>query len=253
MCLIAFAWKAHTDFRLIVAANRDELHRRPTQSARWWADQPDVFAGRDLQAGGTWLAMTRGGHFATVTNYRENQRQRSGLNSRGELVTSFVTGKDSPERFVAALDGDRYAGFSLLAADADNIAYVSNRGDTPELLQPGVYGLSNASLDTPWSKLVRTRTALQALIEDGRVNEAKLLGLLGDRKPAPVAEVHTDGLPFDLARRFTAPFIVSGDYGTRSSTVLMWGNDGKVSFRERSFDAAGDTTGNSSITFHVEQ
>lgn len=251
MCLIAFAWRAHPDHRLIVAANRDELHRRPTQSARWWADRPEVFAGRDLQAGGTWLAMTRNGRFATVTNYRENQQKRSGLDSRGDLVTNFVTGTDSPERFVGKLDGERYAGFSLLAADADDLAYVSNRGDPPVLLEPGVYGLSNASLDTPWSKLLRSRTALQALIDKDGVNEVALLRLLDDRTPAPAAEVHTDELPFDLARRFTAPFIVTGDYGTRCSTALIWRNDGSVSIHERSFDAAGEVTGNSSIKFQT--
>ena len=105
MCLIAFAWDAHPDYRLLLAANRDELHKRPSQDMHWWPDQQDILAGRDLQAGGAWLAMSKSGRFATVPNYCEGHQRRAGLESRGGLVTAFVAGKESPADFVAGYDG----------------------------------------------------------------------------------------------------------------------------------------------------
>ena len=189
MCLVVFAWKVHPDYRLILAANRDEMHARPSQDAHWWPDQPHVLAGRDLQAGGTWLATSASGRFASVTNYREQQQARTALRSRGEIVTNFVSGNNDAVSFVGAVAGDDYAGVSVLAADLENISYTSNRGDDPVTLPPGIYGLSNASLDTPWSNLVRAKQALAAIIEGGKVNSTELLRLLADRTPASSAEV----------------------------------------------------------------
>ena len=252
MCLVVLAWKSHPEYRLIVAANRDEFHGRPARDAEWWADEPTILAGRDLQAGGTWLAVSRSGRFATVTNYREQERRKGGLRSRGELVTNFVAGTAGALAYARSLDADRYAGFSLLAADAGELSYVSNRGDAAEMLEPGVYGLSNASLDTPWTKLVRSKELLTSLLDADDVNETELLRLLADRQPAPAAEVESDQLPFDLARALTAPFIVAPEYGTRCSTVVLTGNDGTVRFTERRFDAGGRQTGESRHQFDIE-
>ena len=249
MCLIVFAWQAHPDYRLIVAANRDEYHGRAAREAHWWPDAPDILAGRDLQAGGTWLAAGRNGRFATVTNYRENQRPKAGLQSRGEIATGFVAGSDAPLAFVSAFDGSRYAGVNVLAADAESLCYVSNRDDAPRALPPGIYGLSNASLDTPWSKLVRARAALADLVDSNAVNATALFRLLGDRTPAPAGEIESGDLPFALARAISAPFIVSDDYGTRCSTVIEVDNDGMTRFRERRFAAGGETTGESAFAF----
>lgn len=251
MCLIAFAWDAHPDYRLLLAANRDELHQRPSQDMHWWPDQQDILAGRDLQAGGAWLAMSKSGRFATVTNYREGQQRRAGLESRGGLVTAFVAGKESPADFVAGIAGERYAGFNLLAADDTGIWYVSNRGDGPRRLPAGVYGLSNATLDTPWSKLVRTRDALSGLIASDEVDETHLMRLLADRSVSPVSEIEQGHLPFELARAVTAPFIVTDQYGTRCTTVLRWNREGDVSLRERRFGAAGEKAGESEFRFSI--
>ena len=117
MCLIAFAWCAHTDYQLIVAANRDEFHSRPTQDAHWWPDHPDILAGRDLQAGGTWLAANKAGRFATITNYREQSFTRGNYHSRGELVTEFMSGNRGPAQYSRDIDGAEYAGFNLLTAE----------------------------------------------------------------------------------------------------------------------------------------
>jgi len=249
MCLVVFAWKVHPENRLVLAANRDESHRRPSQELHWWPDRPDVLAGRDLQAGGTWLAAGRNGRFATVTNYREQQRSRAGFRSRGELVTDFVDGTADPEEFIESLDGERYAGFSLLFADANQLWYLSNRGDGPTCLSPGIYGLSNATIDTPWPKVVRSRTALGSLVDIGKVNETELMRLLSDRTPAPVAEIEVAAQPFELARALTAPFIVSPDYGTRCTSALLWSDDGRITLSERRFDSQGSKTGESRYSF----
>ncbi len=249
MCLIVFAWKSHPGYQLILAANRDEFHQRPSQELHYWPDNPDVLAGRDLQAGGTWLATHRSGRFATVTNYREYAKTEGTPRSRGTLVTDFVTGDASASSFAETIDGEYFAGFSLLAADGDDLYYVSNRGDQPTRLDPGVYGLSNASLDTPWPKVLRSRDALNTLVDSDSINATSLFRLMANRTCAPISDVETDHLPFELARALTAPFIVSPDYGTRCSTVMLWSNDGKVELSERRFDALGNPGGESRFSF----
>ncbi len=253
MCLVVFAWKSHPDYKLILAANRDEFHGRPSQEAHWWPDLPDVLAGRDLQAGGTWLATARSGRFATVTNYREQQQAHGGLRSRGEIVTRFVSTDIEAMTYVSSIAGENYAGVSVLAADHGNICYMSNRGDEPVSLAPGIYGLSNASLDTPWTKLTRTKAALTALIDSDNINTTELLRLLADKTPAASAEVESSDFPFKLARALTAPFIVSNTYGTRCSTILLHSNDGRIDFCERRFDPDGAANGDSNFSFSCEQ
>jgi uncharacterized protein with NRDE domain len=253
MCLITFAWDTHPQYRLVLAANRDELHGRPTEEMHWWPDRPDVLAGRDLQAGGTWLAVSRQGRFATVTNYREHQQKPPGLESRGALVTDFVASDVPAAGFVAALDGDRYAGFSLLAGAGGELWYVSNRGDGPVRLEPGVYGLSNASLDNPWWKLVRAREGLRDLVTADNVNETALLRLLDDRTAAPAKTIEPGQLPFDIARAESAPFIVNDTYGTRCTTTLTWSDDEDVAVTEARFGAGGKRAGQSSFRFRVGQ
>jgi uncharacterized protein with NRDE domain len=249
MCLIVFAWNSHPDYRLILAANRDEAHTRPTKEAHWWPDQPAVLAGRDLQAGGTWLGMSRSGRFAAVTNYREGQRGKAAARSRGQLVNDFLQTDVAPVEYSQTLDGVNYAGFSLLTADRNSMACVSNRGEQAETLAPGIYGLSNAALDTPWPKLTQSKQALQSLLDGGDVNTTQLLNLLSDRSTAAVGDIHDDGLPFDLARSLSAVFIVTPQYGTRCSTAVLLRHDGRVEFVERSFTSDGEPNGSRSFNF----
>jgi len=252
MCLIVFAWNQHPDYRLILAANRDEYHRRPTQDAHWWPDQPNILAGRDLQAGGTWLALGRTGRFATVTNYRELSLAKRRIRSRGELVTDFLRSDSDPTRFSASIEDADYAGFSLLCAtltgDKPSMSYVSNRNDPLVELDNATYGLSNASLDTPWVKLTRSKQRLNELMQDDNVNETSLMRILADREIAK-EDVNSERLPIDQARAITAPFVITEEYGTRSSTVLLWHTSGKAEFIERRFDAAGKQTGQSRFSF----
>lgn len=252
MCLIVFAWQAHPHYRLVLAANRDEFHARPTRDAHWWPDHKHVLAGRDLQAGGTWLAVSRTGRFATVTNYREMQRSTGRLRSRGEIVTRFVTGDLSPQVYASSVDGKAYAGYSLLASNGEQVVYASNNEGGPVVLNAGVFGLSNAALDTPWYKLVRSRDALRKLIASDSVGEASLLRLLDDRQPAPIDQVDSSKLPFALARSMSAPFIASPEYGTRCSTTILWSYSGELEFCERSFDAAGKPAGTARHRFKTE-
>ena len=257
MCLIVFAWQRHPHYRLILGANRDEFHARPAAPLGWWSDKPDVAGGRDLAAGGTWLAAARSGRFATVTNYREDLRPQPGIRSRGELVTRFLDGDETAFEYGAALDGESYAGFSLLAGwlgrPGDELVYVSNRGDPACLLAPGVYGLSNASLDMPWPKVLRSKARLEALLEEG-IDEEALFALLADREPGSsedIADAIADDLPEPTVRAITAPFVVTPSYGTRCSTVVLIGTGGDARIRERRFDPEGRLTGDTRIDFRI--
>lgn len=249
MCLLVIAIQQHEKLPLIVAGNRDEFHARPTQDARWWTDNPDVLGGRDLQAGGTWLAVHRNGRFATVTNYRDAKKERAGLKSRGHLVTDFLVGDKAPLDYLRSIDKEAYAGFNLLVAERDAAAYLSNRGAAMRELPPGIYGLSNATLDEPWTKVTRSKSRLQGLIEGDAVNDTSLLRMLDDRQKASSNEVQTDGLSFSMAHALTAPFIVLPEYGTRCSTVLTISDKGSASFTERRFDERGRKTGESGFVF----
>jgi len=252
MCLVVLAFKQDPLYPLIVAGNRDEFHSRPSQPADWWPDKPGVVGGRDLQAGGTWLALHRNGRFATVTNYRDAQYERAGLRSRGHLVTDFVQSELAPTDYLQQIDGSGYAGFNLLVADGRCLAYLSNRDTGMQELPAGIYGLSNATLDTPWAKVERSKAALATLLGEDKVNETELLRILDDRRRGPLAEVNADRLPFSTAHALTAPFITLPDYGTRCSTVVLVKNDGTIRFLERRFNAAGTVTGESRYSSGVD-
>lgn len=253
MCLVVLAFRTHDDVPLIVAANRDEFYERPTQDADWWPDAPDVLAGRDLQAGGTWLGVHRSGRFATVTNYRDADSPLGKYESRGSLVADFLQGNHRPMEFLRAVNGDSYAGFNLLLSDGESLGYLSNRGGGLQKLQPGIYGLSNATLDTPWEKVERSKRQLEELVSKGQTNETALLRLLADRDKGPASEVRSDRLPFATAHAITAPFIVTPDYGTRCSTVVRHDRDGGWHFLERRFDAGGEASGNTRVSFGGSQ
>ncbi|MCH7820810.1 MAG: NRDE family protein [Proteobacteria bacterium] len=245
MCLVVLAFDVDAEYPLIVAGNRDEFHARPTQDAGWWPDAPDILGGRDLRAGGTWLAIHRSGRFATVTNTRDAEPRTTGLRSRGHLVTDFLQSELAPIDYLKNIDGSNYAGFNLFAADLRSVAFLSNRGGEARQLPKGIYGLANATLDTPWEKVERSKARLGSLLEDDKVNETELLRLLADRDKGPIDEVKSNGLPFSTAHALTAPFIVLPDFGTRCSTVICADRSGNWSFLERRFDAAGIRTGES--------
>ena len=249
MCLVVVAFGVDVEYPLIVAGNRDEFHARPTRDAGWWPDEPDVLGGRDLQAGGTWLGLHRTGRFATVTNFRDADMPSAKLRSRGELVSGLLQSPLPPAEYLRTIAADSYAGFNLLVSDAENLAYLSNRGGGLHELPAGIYGLSNATLDTPWEKVERSKSRLNQLIETGKSNDTELLRLLDDRQKGPASEVKSDRLPFAMAHAITAPFIVLPDYGTRCSTVVRAAVEGSWTLFERRFDPAGKQSGESRYAF----
>lgn len=236
MCLILLAHDAHPRYRLVVAANRDEFHERPAAPARWWDDAPGVLAGRDLRGGGTWMGVTRTGRFAAVTNYRDTAPPAPDAPSRGRLPGGFLAGDDEPEAYLRALAprADRFAGFNLLVGDADSLWYFGNRGGEARPLEPGVYGLSNALLDTPWPKTERGKAGLrEALAGGGEVDPEALFRLLWDAEPAPDAQLPDTGVGIERERMLSSPFIRGPEYGTRASTVLLVERAGAVRLVER--------------------
>jgi len=252
MCLIVAAWRVHPELPLILAGNRDEFHARPAEPADWWADAPDLLAGRDREAGGTWLGVTRGGRFGVVTNYREGS-PRGGEVSRGLLLTDWLSGDEPAAGFAARLQREeqRYAGFNLLFGDATTLRYHTNRQAASRELEPGIHGVSNALLDTPWPKLVRTRDRLQRLLAADRTDADAILGILADTEPAGEDGEADAALDPGIRRVLSAPFILTPTYGTRCSTVLVFRADGRAEFVERRFDPAGAATGETRISFRL--
>jgi uncharacterized protein with NRDE domain len=244
VCLVLFAHRAHPQYRLVVAANRDEWFGRPTAPAAFWADAPGVLAGRDLQAQGTWLGVTRDGRFAALTNFRDPARNRPDAPSRGALVSDYLSAGISPGAHLDAVRAvaARYNGFSLLAGDHASMRYFSNREDEVRELGRGVYGLANDVLDAPWPK-VRVGKARLAAQLAGAVSAAALLALLDDTQTAPDAELPRTGVGLERERALSPLRIRAADYGTRSSTVLLVSHAGDVSLVERTFDASGAESG----------
>jgi uncharacterized protein with NRDE domain len=237
---------------LIIAGNRDEFHSRPTQDAHWWPDQPDILGGRDQQAGGTWLAFSRSGRFAAVTNFRDAEPTSGRLRSRGHLITEFLGSTLSSMDYIEQIDDERYAGFNLLVSDGEDLAYLSNRGGGKRVLPPGIYGVANATLDSPWTKVERSKTVISTLIDSGRSNETNLLRMLADRNKARVSEIEAGHLPFERAHALSAPFIVQPDYGTRCSTIALRSKEGHIRLTEVRFAADGNSSGRSEFSFQAE-
>ena len=218
MCLIVLAWRKHPEYPLIVAANRDEFHARPAAAAAFWDDQPQILAGRDLEARGTWMGVSRSGRFAAVTNYRGAKEPRA-TESRGALVTRFLGGNQEPEGYFSSLKSSLYSGFNLLACDGRELWWMSNRDGTPRRLQPGVYGLGNLLLDDPEVEPIKKAFAAEL-------------------SPAPAIE--------SLFEVVKAGRILHPQYGTRCSTVLLHGK--RTRYAERTFDPDG----NAGQTVHFE-
>ena len=242
MCLIVVALGVAPRYPLIVAANRDELHARPTQAAAWWEDAPRVIGGRDLQAGGTWLAADRRGRFAAVTNIRDLARPQ-GLSSRGALVADFLLGHEPAERYAARAlaAGAAYGAFNLLVYDGRELYCVSNRSAAARL-GAGTHAFSNAPPGEEWPKTTSARQGAEALLTHPSPVEP-LFALLAERGASQPPE-----------RRHERDHFVAGPtYGTRCSTVIVVDAAGRLTFAERSFDAAGQLVGEVSETFELER
>jgi uncharacterized protein with NRDE domain len=236
MCLILFAWHSHPDYPLILAGNRDEFYARPTAPAGFWDDHPQILAGRDLEQGGTWLGIHRSGRLAAVTNYRDGRAARRGTRSRGELVSGFLTSDLASEEYLQQVHRQRtaYDGFNLLIGTPDGLFSYSSRSEQLTEVEPGVHGLSNHLLDSPWPKVERGKAALRELRDSNpEALIERLLAVLADRAPAPDHALPDTGIDLVRERVLSPAFIATPNYGTRCSTILLLDTTGQVSFTER--------------------
>ena len=244
MCLMAFAWQTG-GYPLILLGNRDEFHARPTRAAGFWTEEglPDLLAGKDLEAGGTWLGITRRGRFAALTNIRA-PGARKGAQSRGALALDYLAGEQTPEDYLKHLQsrGGDYAGFNLLVGDLQQLWHLNSQTNQMQQLPPGVYGLSNASLDSDWPKLKQLRTNLADNLNAGA---DVLLGLLSDKHIYPDQQLPDTGVSLEWERLLSATFILGGDYGTRASSLLKMDKQGGIIFVERRFAPMGEALGES--------
>jgi uncharacterized protein with NRDE domain len=237
-----------------VAANRDEFHARPAAPAQWWPDRPQILAGRDLEAGGTWLGLTRGGRFAALTNYRDPEQRRVQAPSRGTLVTSLLESGASVAEGLAYLRGvgADYNGFNLIFSDGESLGIFESVPGLGRELEPGIYGLSNHLLDTPWPKVQNAKSRLTAAL-DGITDTAPLLGLLRDDRPAPDAQLPRTGVSLEWERLLSSAFVRAPDYGTRCSTIIRIATGGRAYFDEWSWNSAGADVGKVSLQFELER
>ncbi len=262
MCLIVFAWQVVPGVPLIAAANRDEFYDRDTRPAAPWPDAPHIFAGRDLKAGGSWMGVTRpadapasgatgaagvapdGGvtasapsRFAAITNVRNPQEHHPLAPSRGQLVADFLAGAMTAQEYVAQIapQAGAYNGFNLVLCDGEELVWYSNKGEgdprNGKPLEPGIYGLSNALLDSAWPKVLKTKAQFASLLCLGAPEDA-YFEMLSDTTRAPDMRLPETGVPLELERLLSAVKIESPNYGTRSSTVVKLYADAPAELHE---------------------
>jgi uncharacterized protein with NRDE domain len=239
MCLILLAYDAHPLYRLILTANRDELFSRPATPATYWDNSPQILAGRDLKGGGTWLGLTRIGRIAAITNFRDPRSERKDTPSRGGLVSGFLSSTMSVEDYLAFLkrEGINFNGFNLIFGDMNRLCWFSNHSAFPQFLEPGIHGLSNHLLDTPWPKVSEGKDALERLVAQGKnIEPDALFDILSRRTIAPDDLLPDTGVGIELERLLSPIFISTPSYGTRSSTIVLIDRVGEVTFMEKTYE-----------------
>jgi len=241
MCLIAWDWQPDTEMPLLLIANRDEFYARPTQALHAWEDAP-IVAGKDLQAGGTWLGISNPKRLAALTNVRDLRTHRPDAPSRGALVSGFLSGQQSAPDYLAqvAKDAAQFNPFNLLVFDGQSLCGLQSQSEHVQHFAPGLGAVSNAGFGTPWPKLLKLQSGLGALQSDQRTDAATLFGLLAHDQDAPEHLLPDTGLPPERERLLSRAFIRSADYGTRASSIVMLRRN-SAEFTERSFDAQGPT------------
>lgn len=253
MCLINFAYKIDSRYDLVIAANRDEFYKRPTAQASFWEGAPHVLAGRDLEKLGTWMGVTKQGRFAALTNYRDPNKESGNMRSRGELVSRFLIGDDQPEHYLQTIQQhrDQYPGFNLIVGDVSSLYYYSNMENDIRLLKPGLYGLSNHLLNTPWPKVRKGKEGLERCLQGSTENLKEcLFSSLQYADPVPDEELPSTGVSLERERMLSPLFIQTPDYGTRSSTLLFMTHR-NVRFAERIFE--GGKYKEREFTFGIER
>jgi len=235
MCLIVFANNIHPNYKLIFAANRDEFYDRPSEQAYFWTKHPDLLAGKDLLAGGTWLGLTKQGKFAAITNFRDLKNHKQNAPSRGNLTLDFLVNNIHPEDYYNSLKSElkNFNGFNLILGTVEELYYFSNRTAGLKKLEPAIHGISNAVLDTPWPKVVKSKRLLQNLILNEGIHPWEVLDILKDSTLAKDEELPDTGVGLELERILSPVFIKSEKYGTRCSSVVMVDKNNNVKFVEK--------------------
>lgn len=238
MCLIFISLQNHPTYKLVVAANRDEFYQRKTAAASFWSDHPNILGGRDLEASGTWMAMDTGGKISMVTNYRDPLNINPKAPSRGQLVSDYLLNGSAPNEYLKSVDqnGKTYNGFNLIVGSGDELYYYSNYKGAIEKIQPGLHGLSNHLLDTPWPKVEQGRKKMKDILASTDIDPTKLFDLLYDDRTAPDEKLPDTGVGLERERMLSSMFIKSPNYGTRCSTVVMIDQANNVYFSERVYD-----------------
>jgi uncharacterized protein with NRDE domain len=254
MCLILLAYDAHPLYRLILAANRDEFFSRPAAPAAFRDDAPQILAGRDLKGGGSWLGMTRSGRIAAITNFRDPRSERKDAPSRGGLVSGFLAGSMAVDEYLTFLkrEGSRYNGFNLIFGDLERLCCFSNHDELPRFIEPGIHGLSNHLIDTPWPKVSHGKKALGLLVTQGEtVQPEALFTILADRAIPPDDLLPDTGVGIELERLLSPIFISAPNYGTRSSTVILIDREEQVTFIEQNFNGQPEKPKSSVWSFRI--
>jgi uncharacterized protein with NRDE domain len=252
MCLIVFAYACHPDYQLILGANRDEFRDRPAEPAGFWPGAPYLLAGRDVQAGGTWMGVTTTGKLAAITNYRDPRQQVINPPSRGKLVSNFLQDANlTPEEYQATLnwDGQTYDGFNFLYGTLDKLYYFTNRGGSSGPVSSGIHGLSNHLLDTNWAKVITAKSRMETIVQGDIVDPEQIFAALSD--PVPFADnlLPDTGVGLERERMLSPLFIENEAYGTRSSTVILGDRKGNTTFIERVFDHSSGTSATQNFNF----
>ncbi len=236
MCLITFAWDTDPDYKLILAANRDEFYNRPSTKAGFWEDAPGILAGRDLKAGGTWLGLTKTGKFSAITNYRNPFKVKENAPTRGLLPLSYLKGTTGPLGYLKALKDEswQYNGFNLLVGTIDAMYHYSNVEDKINPLKPGIYGLSNALLNTKWPKVEKAKERLKQTIEADWDSQV-ILDMMYDLEKAKDSDLPKTGVTLKWERELSPMFIKTPHYGTCNTSVLLLKRNGHMKFVERSY------------------
>jgi uncharacterized protein with NRDE domain len=254
MCLIVFAYKSHPKYKFIFAANRDEFYDRPTKQADYWKDHPELLAGKDLQAGGTWMGITMQGRFAAVTNYRDLTNIKEDAPSRGILTLDFLNTAISAEEYYENINPSLkdYNGFNLILGSVDELFYFSTHTNGFKNLEPGIYGLSNAILNTEWPKVKKSQDVLSLLIKNDEIHPWELLSILNDTRKAKDDELPDTGVGMELEKVLSSIFIQSPKYGTRCSTAVVVDIKNNVRFAEKSFFGNQGAFSNKDYSFKIK-
>jgi uncharacterized protein with NRDE domain len=238
MCLIFFAINNHPTYKLILAGNRDEFYSRKTTAATFWNDHPEIIGGRDLEANGMWLGMTRQGRISFITNYRDIQNIKHGAPSRGLLVSDYLENSSTPDAYLQSIrpQAEIYNGFNLIVGDVNGLWYLSNYQKGFAKIADGFHGLSNHLLETPWPKIVRGKEMLRPILARPSIDINDLMEALRDTTRAEDDKLPDTGIGLERERVLSSMFIKSPGYGSRCSTVILVDRANKVTFSERTYN-----------------